>query len=153
MPPSIKSSDMNLNGSQRKVETKPFSPRSTSLLSDSGIGPSPQPYNYDTIEEIASQDSYPDNQSDTAPISLNVLVAEEDPMSLKVLDERLSQLGHNVDFAYDGQECHDRFASNPSKIDVILMELKVCTFVGQEQLGYMLMRTRCKEWMACYQPE
>jgi CheY-like chemotaxis protein len=42
-----------------------------------------------------------------------------------MLDEKLSLWGHSVDIASDGQECHDRFASNAEKIDVILMDLKV----------------------------
>jgi len=129
MLPSINYADVNLNRSQRRVETKPFSPQSTSLLSDSGIGSSPRPYSYDTKEDVVSHDScHLNNQSHTTPVSLNVLIAEDDSKSLRMLDEKLSQLGHNVDSAYDGQACHDRFASNPSKIDVILMELKVCTF-------------------------
>ena len=31
----------------------------------------------------------------------------------------------SVNVAHDGQECHDCFALNPAKVDVILMELKV----------------------------
>ena len=57
--------------------------------------------------------------------NLNVLIAEADPLNLRMSDERLSQWGHVMDIACDGQECHDRFAANPSKFDVILMDLKV----------------------------
>ncbi|TVY84351.1 Phytochrome-like protein [Lachnellula suecica] len=59
------------------------------------------------------------------PVHLNVLIADADYTSLRMLDERLSQFGHTVDIASDGQECHDRFASNPSKFDVILMDLNM----------------------------
>lgn len=61
----------------------------------------------------------------TSQVFLNVLIAEDDPISLRMLEEKVSLLGHNVDTACDGQECHSRFVSNPSKFDVILMDLEV----------------------------
>lgn len=65
------------------------------------------------------------NQSQNSLANLNLLIAEAEPQNLRILDERLSQWGHVVDIASDGQECHDRFAANPSKFDVILMDMKV----------------------------
>jgi hypothetical protein len=58
--------------------------------------------------------------------SLNSLIADDAPLRRQVLDERLSQWGHTVDVTCDGQDCHDRFASNVDKFDIILMDLKVC---------------------------
>jgi hypothetical protein len=57
---------------------------------------------------------------------LNILVADGDFFVLQTLDEKLSQWGHSVTTASDGQVCHDRFASNTDKFDIILMDLKVC---------------------------
>jgi CheY-like chemotaxis protein len=57
--------------------------------------------------------------------NLNILIADDDPVSLRMLEEGLTQRGHSVDVASDGQECHDRFAGNADKIDLILMDLKV----------------------------
>ena len=65
------------------------------------------------------------NEAQNSLATLNVLIADADPLDLRMSDERLSQWGHVVDITRDGQECHDRFASNPSKFDVILMDLKV----------------------------
>jgi CheY-like chemotaxis protein len=57
--------------------------------------------------------------------NLNILIADDDPLSRRILDEQLSQWGHAVDITCDGQDCHDRFASNIDKYDIILMDLKV----------------------------
>jgi CheY-like chemotaxis protein len=65
------------------------------------------------------------NEAQNSLATLNVLIADADPLDLRMSDERLSQWGHVVDITSDGQECHDRFAANPSKFDVILMDLKV----------------------------
>ena len=43
---------------------------------------------------------------------LNVLVAEDGSIILRMLDEKLSLLGHQVDITSNGQECHSQFASN-----------------------------------------
>jgi len=89
----------------------------------------------------------------STPVHLNVLIADSDSMSLRMLDERLSQLGHTVDIASDGQECHDRFASNPSKFDVILMDLRVGTPKGRKLIRRKLIFIRCLEWTVYCQPE
>jgi CheY-like chemotaxis protein len=65
------------------------------------------------------------NDTPNSLANLNVLIAEHDPVSLRMLDERLSKWGHTVDIACNGQECHDRFAAKSSTVDVILMDLKV----------------------------
>lgn len=61
----------------------------------------------------------------TASIQLNILIAEDDPICLRMLEEKVSLLGHKVDVASNGQECHSKFASNPLKYDIILMDLEV----------------------------
>ncbi len=71
------------------------------------------------------------NEAQNSLATLNVLIADGDPLDLRMSDERLSQWGHVVDITSDGQECHDRFASNPSKFDVILMDLKVWFLINQ----------------------
>lgn len=57
---------------------------------------------------------------------MHVLIAEDDPISSRMLDERLTQWGHTVDIACDGQEAYDIFAADTGRVDVILMDLKVC---------------------------
>lgn len=58
---------------------------------------------------------------------LNVLIAEDNPINAKLLTKRLTKSGHAVEVSYDGQECHDYFASKPHDVDVILMDLQVCS--------------------------
>lgn len=70
-----------------------------------------------------SQHADNDNESTGG---LKVLVAEANPATLRMLDERLSQWGHHVDIASDGQECHGQFVADPSKVDVIIMDIEVC---------------------------
>ncbi|RKF76951.1 putative histidine kinase-group viii protein [Golovinomyces cichoracearum] len=55
----------------------------------------------------------------------NILIADNDANSSRMLESKLLSAGYSVEVAHDGQECHDRFALNPSKFDVILMELKM----------------------------
>lgn len=68
---------------------------------------------------------YPDTPPSGSPTNLNVLVAEANPATLRMLDEKLSHWGHNVDIASDGQECHEQFVADPSKVDVIIMDIEV----------------------------
>ncbi|TQS38651.1 hypothetical protein Golomagni_00840 [Golovinomyces magnicellulatus] len=56
---------------------------------------------------------------------INILIADNDANSSRMLESNLLSAGYSVEVAHDGQECHDRFALNPSKFDVILMELKM----------------------------
>lgn len=56
---------------------------------------------------------------------LSVLIAEDNPINAKLLTRRLVKLGHEVVVTYDGQECHDHFASKLQNVDVILMDLQV----------------------------
>lgn len=56
---------------------------------------------------------------------INVLIADSDLVSLRLIEEKLLQAGYAVNVAHDGQECHDCFALNPAKFDVVLMELKM----------------------------
>lgn len=58
--------------------------------------------------------------------SMAVLIAEDNPINAKLLTRRLVKLGHTVELVYDGQECHDYFASKPHSVDVILMDIQVC---------------------------
>lgn len=58
--------------------------------------------------------------------SLNILIAEDNPINARLLTKRLQKLGHEVELSCDGQECHDRFTSKSQRVDVILMDIQVC---------------------------
>jgi hypothetical protein len=68
---------------------------------------------------------FPEMEGEHAGPRLSVLIAEDNPVNARVLTRRLQKLGHDVELALDGQQCHDHFASNPHTIDVILMDLQV----------------------------
>lgn len=69
-----------------------------------------------------------DSEGQTSLVHLNVLVAEDNPISLRLMNKRLSRRGHKVDLACDGQECHDQCVSNSGNVDVILMDMQVCIY-------------------------
>jgi CheY-like chemotaxis protein len=69
-----------------------------------------------------------DGEGQTSLLHLNVLVAEDNPINLRLMNKKLSRRGHKVDLACDGQECHDQYVSNTANIDVILMDMKVSSF-------------------------
>jgi hypothetical protein len=109
------------------------------MLPDGLIIPSPD---LQTLENVTSADEQvgtPSNQSSTDlsgstfPFQmdserrerLSVLIAEDNPVNARVLTRRLLRLGHEVELALDGQQCHDHFTLNPHTVDVILMDLQV----------------------------
>lgn len=67
----------------------------------------------------------PEPQIQKPGFSLNMLIAEDNFVTQRMLDKQLSQLGHSFAIACDGQECHDQFVAGGSKFDTILMDLKV----------------------------
>ncbi len=62
--------------------------------------------------------------------SLNILIAEDNPINSRLLSRRLQKLGHIVEVTVDGQECADHFKLTPEGIDVILMDIQVYSRPG-----------------------
>ncbi|KAL3420863.1 hsp90-like protein [Phlyctema vagabunda] len=56
---------------------------------------------------------------------LSVLVAEDNPVNARLLNRRLTKVGHAVELTYDGQACHDYFSEQPQAVDVVLMDLQM----------------------------
>lgn len=85
----------------------------------------------DTMSSLSSMDPsssnfpFPEMEGEIPGLSLSVLIAEDNPVNARVLTRRLQKLGHEVELALDGQQCHDHFASSPHTVDVILMDLQV----------------------------
>ncbi|KAH6678577.1 putative phytochrome-like histidine kinase PHY2p [Halenospora varia] len=90
----------------------------SSLSTNSGSGKSP-------ISDMTTDPS-------RAQRKLTVLIAEDNPINARLLGKRLLKLGHEVETAYDGQECHDYFCSKPHKVDVILMDLQMPLVDGEQ---------------------
>ncbi|CAG7920650.1 unnamed protein product [Penicillium olsonii] len=57
--------------------------------------------------------------------TLNVLVAEDNPVNSKILEKRLTKLGHSVRLTTNGKACVDEFSSGSQATDVILMDIQM----------------------------
>jgi len=91
---------------------------------------------------------YIDNDPEflTSGFRLNILVAEDNLVSQKMLEKRIGMRGHEVVVTGDGQQCHDRFAASGGKVDVIIMDLKVCQSSNPREMT--LTDHRCQPSMA-----
>ena len=132
-PPSStpKSFSSDIKQVQRKTETpisnEMESPVTAVQTPETTSNSNPRSYDHSLSVYSPKSEVHSDGSgSQSSLVDLNVLVAQGDPVSLRMMDEKLSRWGHTVDIASDGQECYDRFEANPSKVDVILMDLKVC---------------------------
>ncbi|KAK3682426.1 hypothetical protein B0T22DRAFT_283175 [Podospora appendiculata] len=59
------------------------------------------------------------------PAKLHVLIAEDDPINVKVLRKRLEKAGHYVFHAMNGQDCATMYEEKPTAFDVILMDMQM----------------------------
>ncbi|KAL9126953.1 MAG: hypothetical protein Q9217_004076 [Psora testacea] len=57
--------------------------------------------------------------------SLQVLVAEDDPINSKIIKKRLEKIGHDVHLTINGEECSSTYGEKPTSFDVILMDMQV----------------------------
>jgi CheY-like chemotaxis protein len=76
-------------------------------------------------DPLGSAFPFPQMEGEPRGDRLSVLIAEDNPVNARVLTRRLQKLGHEVELALDGQQCHDHFTLNSHTIDVILMDLQV----------------------------
>ncbi|KAJ6782348.1 hypothetical protein PWT90_08103 [Aphanocladium album] len=87
--------------------------------------PSPQKP-AEKLVEIGSQFGRPRNDSIARQeIPVRALIAEDDPINLKILRKRLERVGHTVAHASNGEECAAVFKSTASLVDVILMDMQM----------------------------
>ncbi|KAK0617072.1 hypothetical protein B0T14DRAFT_568619 [Immersiella caudata] len=59
------------------------------------------------------------------PAKLHVLVAEDDPINVKVLRKRLEKAGHKVSHAVNGEDCASVYQESPADFDVVLMDMQM----------------------------
>lgn len=62
--------------------------------------------------------------------TLRVLIAEDDPINMRVLKKRLERAGHAVQVAVNGEECAAIYKNQSSSIDIILMDMQVCGLIS-----------------------
>jgi hypothetical protein len=60
---------------------------------------------------------------------LVVLIADDNAINIRVLENRVRKMGHVVQVSMDGQECFDKFVQNCHSIDFILMDINVSTIL------------------------
>jgi CheY-like chemotaxis protein len=56
---------------------------------------------------------------------LKVLVAEDDPINMKILRKRLERLGHGVHGTVNGEDCATVYREKSTEFDVVLMDMQV----------------------------
>ncbi|KAF6823305.1 sensor histidine kinase response [Colletotrichum musicola] len=56
---------------------------------------------------------------------LHVLIAEDDPINLRILRKRLEKSGHQVSHAVNGEDCATVYRDRPRTFDVILMDMQM----------------------------
>ncbi|KAM0499614.1 hypothetical protein ACHAPB_005941 [Verticillium nonalfalfae] len=56
---------------------------------------------------------------------LQVLIAEDDPINLRILRKRLEKAGHEVHHAVNGEECALSFREKSETFDVVLMDMQM----------------------------
>ncbi|CRK37810.1 hypothetical protein BN1723_015240 [Verticillium longisporum] len=89
---------------------------------------------YEIPEPTMQQQPQPaPSETDTATSSfpnldgtkLQVLIAEDDPINLRVLRKRLEKAGHEVHHAVNGEECALSFREKSETFDVVLMDMQM----------------------------
>jgi len=63
---------------------------------------------------------------------INALIAEDNPINMKLLTTTLKQLGVEVDTAQNGLEAFNKYSMNPNKYDVIFMDVQMPIMDGPE---------------------
>ncbi|KAF3761479.1 red/farred photochromic bili protein photoreceptor [Cryphonectria parasitica EP155] len=56
---------------------------------------------------------------------LQVLVAEDDPVNMKILRKRLEKAGHTVYHTVNGEDCAAAYKESDGKFDVVLMDMQM----------------------------
>ncbi|KAJ8126752.1 hypothetical protein O1611_g6887 [Lasiodiplodia mahajangana] len=62
---------------------------------------------------------------DAKPDELRVLVAEDDPVNMKILTKRLEKAGHTVYPAVNGEDCATVYKERLYQFDIILMDMQM----------------------------
>ncbi|KAI1301045.1 hsp90-like protein [Xylaria venustula] len=59
------------------------------------------------------------------PEKLRVLIAEDDPVNMKILTKRLEKAGHTVYPAVNGEDCATVFKEKAQEFDIVLMDMQM----------------------------
>lgn len=79
-----------------------------------------------------STETAPAEMKAEIPKSFRVLVAEDDKINSKIIEKRLQKLGHTVHLTCDGEQCATAYREDPSKYDIVLMDIQMPVVDGIE---------------------
>ena len=77
------------------------------------------------LYEFGSPSKFKKPRAQQAGDSLSVLVAEDDPINMRILQKRLERAGHTVHHAANGEECAVVYKQRSTAFDVVLMDMQV----------------------------
>lgn len=75
-------------------------------------------------ESVANKDTQTTTQQ-PGQYQLQVLVAEDDPINMKILRKRLEKLGHTVHHTVNGEDCAAVHREKSEMFDIVLMDMQV----------------------------
>jgi anti-sigma regulatory factor (Ser/Thr protein kinase) len=78
-----------------------------------------------TKTEPAPAENAPEPSASGFSGKLRVLIAEDDPVNMKILRKRLEKAGHDVIHTVNGEDCAAVYSERPLDFDVILMDMQV----------------------------
>lgn len=90
------------------------------------IGDYPQPGTTGAGSIATTNDGNVHKADQPTSAKLQVLIAEDDPINMKVLRKRLEKAGHTVHHTVNGEDCASVYREGSEKYDVILMDMQVC---------------------------
>lgn len=70
-------------------------------------------------------DAHAHNSGQPQSAKLQILVAEDDPINMKILRKRLEKAGHTVHHTVNGEDCAAAYRGSAGKYDVVLMDMQV----------------------------
>ncbi|PBP21157.1 Histidine kinase osmosensor [Diplocarpon rosae] len=125
----------SLNHAERTLGPGPDSPRHVPSIELNGRPEASTRVVSNGRSSRSDTNSGPHTETDSmdpvaAGPTLTVLIAEDNIVSQKMLGKKIATRGHDVLFASDGQEAHDRFAASGGRVDIILMDLKMPSVDG-----------------------
>ena len=68
----------------------------------------------------------PNTSAHVKPDKLRVLIAEDDPVNMRILTKRLEKTGHVVCPALNGEACAAIYKERAAEFDIVLMDMQVC---------------------------
>ncbi|KAI1859014.1 hypothetical protein JX265_010491 [Neoarthrinium moseri] len=80
--------------------------------------------------ELPDKSETEQKPKDNSPLAgfsgkLQVLIAEDDPVNMRILRKRLEKTGHEVSHSVNGEDCAAVYSERPQDFDVILMDMQM----------------------------